>query len=294
MAAAVTMASRPPTLARELAVILPPHVNKSNNSVSHRSSVASAAYKTSSSRPTKKFVKASIKALPVVKGRLVSLTSAFVEDDTLQWLGGCFLVFVLGLTYQYGVVVAARTSVLWEIMLTCVVPFIGWLMFSEEKISEAPHRQGELILIELTFEAFVCLAKLFPQYSILANYAFCAFFVVQTAGFLRSEENLIPSELRSITLFMSICAQRWHYSSLAMSSDTATVVDADGRFLVFGKDAPPNIKLHYLFWLVGVLYVDYRSVLPHAALPALHFASFALAALSGEFWFVFFFFFFLT
>jgi hypothetical protein len=206
-------------------------------------------------------------------------------DDTLMWLGGCFVVFVLGITYMYGVLVASRASTLWEAVISLVIPFCGWLMFSKAKLSQAPRRQGELILIELLFDLIAVLAKLSsPRFGIWANYAFCAFFVGQTLGFLRSEEALIPSELRSVTLFLSICTQRMFMNHLASSSETATAIDASGRLIVFGEEAPDNVKLHYLFWLVGVLYVDYESSLPHSALHALHFASFCLAAFSGEFW----------
>jgi hypothetical protein len=68
--------------------------------------------------------------------------------------------------------------------------------------------------------------------------------------------------------------------------NTANVIDEDGRFLLWGDDAPANVLLHYGFWLLGVLYVDYEEVLPNSANQATHLASYLVACFSGEFWHV--------
>ena len=78
--------------------------------------------------------------------------------------------------------------------------------------------------------------------------------------------------------------QRLNMQPYTESNRTANAMDKDGRFLVFGEDAPANVMLHYGFWLLGVLYVDYEDYVPNSANQATHFASFLLACFSGEFW----------
>jgi len=150
----------------------------------------------------------------------------------------------------------------------------------------------DLILIESIFNVLAVASKISIAYygvyesNQVINGLFLGFFGLQTYGFISNEKKYtyLFSSIRSWTLFAQICLQRFHLRHLAESGLTANVLDKDGRLLIWGEDAPANVMLHYGFWLLGVLYVDYEDFLPNSAIQATHLGSFLLACFSGEFW----------
>lgn len=223
--------------------------------------------------------------------QLVQLTGT---DSTVKvWFVSSLVTFFLASTYLFGVVeAAARRSVLWEASISVALPIVTYAYFvTRDAASVAPKRTGELIFIESGFDVLAVLAKVSILYldgwgNGLLFWGFALFFAVQTAGFLRSElhERKLASVLRSVSLFLHITLQWWWARQRAYDDHLANVVDADGRLLPFGSDASRMLIAHYAFWVAGVLYVDYRSMLPNSALQAVHAASVVVAAFSGEFW----------
>jgi hypothetical protein len=209
-----------------------------------------------------------------------------------QWFASCVVLFILTLTYLYGVICASRKSLIWEAILTMGLPFFGYVFFvSPEVTTSSSTRMRDLILIESSFNVLVFLTKFSivyfdSNYNTTLNVLLLGFFALQTYGFVSNEKFYHHnfSSLRSWTLFTQICMQRWNLDHLAHNKYSANVIDSEGRFLVFGEDAPANIMLHYGFWLLGILYVDYEDFIPNSATQATHFASFIVACFSGEFW----------
>lgn len=225
-----------------------------------------------------------------------SFEELYENESIKDWLASCVVVCLVGVVYLNGVIQFARASVLAEAIIAFFFPLLGWVFYSTrqpDQLENASNRQKELIIIESIFNLLVVFLKCnqlsgfqFVQDKSVADSLFVLFFSLQTFGFLRSEaRGKRPiCFLRSVTLFIGILLQ---FSSNSNKQLTIKALhSSDGRFLVFGFDAPSNLKLHYGFWLLGVLYVDYSHMLPHAALHLLHFCSFLLAVLSGEFWHV--------
>jgi len=207
------------------------------------------------------------------------------------WFASCVALMILSFTYLYGVLCAARLSVAWEACLTIGLPALSYLFFvSPEASQTGATRMRDLILIESSFNFLSVIAKVFIEYQYhynqAMNIAFLLFFVLQTYGFISNEKlyrgNV--SSIRSWTLFTQICMQRWSLQYLSHSDETANVIDAQGRLIVFGKNAPPNLILHYGFWLIGILYVDYGDYVSNSGMHVTHIASYLLSCLSGEFW----------
>lgn len=182
------------------------------------------------------------------------------------------------------------------------MPFVAYYAFADNpfvtkkcdtgELKPKPStRMRDLILIESTFNVLVLLCKADMLWfdslgNQIFNYFFLCFFVLQTVGFLDNEQahKHWSSSIRSWTLFSTICMQRWYQRDFSVDDRTANVIDEQGRFLVFGEDAPASAMLHYGFWLVGILFVDYGAFIENSALQVLHIASFTVALLSGEFW----------
>ena len=224
------------------------------------------------------------------------------ENESLKdWTASCVVVCLVGVVYLNGVIQFARANVLAEAIIAFFFPFLGWIFYSTRQphqFENASYRQKELIIIESIFNLLVVFLKYNLKFGFLENKnvadsLFVLFFSLQTFGFLRSEARSKRPIcfLRSITLFIGIILQfllgKANIDNNSVGSKSMeSLITSDGRFLVFGFDAPNNLKLHYGFWLLGVLYIDYSHMLPHAALHLLHFCSYVLAVLSGEFWHV--------
>ena len=243
----------------------------------------------------RKLVRDSLQAInPSEAVKTVSAIMGLATTDiTVKvWLVSFGVTFFLTCTYLYGVIAAARHSAVWEATITIAVPAITYAYFvTRDGNSDATKRTGELIFIESSFDVLIVLTKvsvqLFGGYGNgLLFWGFALFFLVQTIGFVRSEvmDRKPLCAVRSMTLFAHICLQWYTVRDRASDNAAANVIDAQGRVLVFGSDAPKTLVLHYFFWVLGVLYIDYRVMLPHAALQAVHLASVVVAAFSGEFW----------
>lgn len=226
------------------------------------------------------------------------LQSAVYIDSTREWLASCLVCAIIGATYVYGVVCTSRLGVLAEAIITIGSPVLGYVFYAtrDETAVAAPARQRELIIIETVFNVMVVLAKFLLLYSSwfrdakrgeTSDVAFWLFFCLQTFGFTRSElrDRRLLSFIRSLTLFTSISVQAYLASHGDLRTNGESLLAAPtGALLVFGSDASRNVVAHYGYWLLGVLYIDYQVMLPHAAIQILHICSYLVSANSGEFW----------
>jgi hypothetical protein len=215
----------------------------------------------------------------------------FEEKSTvLQWFTSCFVIFVLSLTYLYGVLCTSRQQTFWEFLLTMFLPLVSYYSFvTPYNLKQSPPRLRSLILIETSFNVLVVGSKFVIEYwkyeeYMYLNQLFACFFVVQTYGFVENEYRYRKSfsMIRSLSLFAGILLQVT--TNMQTRDLENNLIDGQGRFLVFGKNTPFNIMAHYGFWLLGVLYVDYEDSVPNSAIQSTHFASYVISCLSGEFW----------
>ena len=226
---------------------------------------------------------------------LASIVKLTQTDTSVKvWFVSSMVMYFLAITYLYGVVATSRKHVVWEFGITMFLPSVTYAYFAtRDAMSVAPKRTGELIFIESGFNVLAVLTKTCVSYlggvgNTTLYWLFAFFFFFQTVGFVRSEvlnkKPLSLSVLRSLSLFGGIIVQFWQFRANALSDATANVVDAEGRFIVFGRDAPKTLAVHYVFWVTGVLFIDYQTMLPHSGIQAVHLASVTVALFSGEFW----------
>jgi len=191
------------------------------------------------------------------------------------------LLFSLALVYFYGVVILARTTVLFEILFCLAVPAVILFLkrFSSEKTDK---RVLQLIAIEVTFMAFAIISKVsqlagVPSINHLISYGFLTLFVLQFTFFAIYQRKVNSYFGMIRTIMFLILVFPWFYHT-----DRLGLTDGQGRFLLWGAEAPPHIILYYCVWVIGVPLVDSRT-LPNFVNATLHFASVAVALWSQEF-----------
>lgn len=235
------------------------------------------------------------------------------QERTYKMISSMSITFLCTFQYLWGVVMAARVSVFWEIVICVLLPLSGFLFRWERWTS---RRQRELIMLEGMYNVFVIITKLLILYnnsqgSEIMSYFFVFFFVLQVAGFVHHqvENRLWVGCMMSITMAASIAIQRWEMREYGYNPQTANLYcktevlktlskeakdvyttncrgDFSGKFLMWGQDAGPMMKLNYLFWGTNVLMVDYAKFLPFLIIPVVHYASIAISFWSEEFWHV--------
>lgn len=193
--------------------------------------------------------------------------------------GTTTLLFGIALLYLFGMVHAARLHVGVEIAIALGFPL---LFAASGFFKDTDARILQLLWFESGYNALVILNKLALLYALPAaasavGYAFAVFFLVQTLGFVRFEldERRPLGIVQSLTLAGLIGL--WFFTS----ADPAGRIDADGRFLMWGEDAPLALQLAYVIWVTNALIGDLNDV--NFRLIVLHGASVTVALASGEF-----------
>jgi len=205
---------------------------------------------------------------PVIDGRRV----AFGWMSSLLFFIGTFI-------YCYGIVHFARIHVLTEALITVVFVALAapWFRLEGEWISRV-----RLMVFESLFNAIALLAKvflllgLFTDSSIVDN-LFAGFFVLQVLGFAASQIRKRKFSIMPATAAMGIGLTMWFLSGAGVH------LTSDGALQFWGGDAPIYLRWMYVFWVMGVLLIEYASLLPKATIVLTHAASVAVAFNSDEF-----------
>lgn len=184
-----------------------------------------------------------------------------------------------GLLYQVGVVHAARLHVLVEIGIALGFPVALAL---GRFFRETNPRILQLLWFESGYNVLVILNKLalgaeLPGAATVVGYGFGLFFVVQVYGFVSFElgERRYVGVAQSLVLGGLIAA--WFFTA----ADHGGRIDAAGRFLMWGEDAPLAVQIGYAVWVINALACDLNDL--HLRLLVLHLASVTVALTSGEF-----------
>lgn len=199
--------------------------------------------------------------------------------STLRFLTTVGVLAALGAAYQGGLVVGARLHVGVEIAITVGLPLLVW---ASGLMGSASPRILQLFLFESGYNALTilnrsALALGLTDLAWLVGVGFVVFFVVQAAGFLAFEVR----QRRPLGVVASVCMSIVVFWWAATCADLGGSVDADGRFLMWGEDAPWILQGMYATWIVNAVVGDLTDVFPRTVV--LHGVSVAVALASGEF-----------
>jgi len=197
---------------------------------------------------------------------------AFGWMSSLRFLIGTYV-------YCYGIVHFARIHVAAEALISVafVALAVPWFRREGEWISRV-----RLMVVESLFNVIALLAKVFLLLGIatdspLMDNLFAGFFVLQVLGFVASQIRKRKFSIMPATAAMGAGLTMWFLSGSGVR------LTADGALQFWGGDAPIYLRWMYIFWVLGVLLVEYGSLLPKATILLTHLASVAVAFNSGEF-----------
>ena len=186
------------------------------------------------------------------------------------------------------IIVAVRHRLWVEVSISLLLPLFMLLSkrakyFFEKPLTMVMKRVFQLVIFESFYNALVIItlfAILFGSASVNAftAWAFVLFFIIQTGGFVVSliQRNKSHGIFQSVILFA--CIILWFYNI----QDTSSIVDAQGRFLMWGQEAPLAVKLIYTIWAINGLLAD-TTVLPRFTQAIVQLVSIALCWWSAEF-----------
>lgn len=193
-------------------------------------------------------------------------------------LGTSLLFFIGALIYCQGIVSLSRISVWFEIMIITIPLLIVIPLFQRTTNFKVVKR---LIMLETVFNIICVIAKFSPleesSWSMVLDIAFSIFFIFQIGGFIYSQiknENWIclPS---SIALGIGIIF--WNITG------SGTIITKANELHFWGGNTPMLLQFVYFFWLLNLLFIEYRSLLPKITVILVHLASFIVAFTSNEF-----------
>lgn len=192
------------------------------------------------------------------------------------------LFVVVVATYLIGVVHLARASLIAHAILAVGVPLLLWL---GGLFDEVEPRILQLVKIETGYNLLAVSSKIALTYgwhdaATVIGYGFGLWFLTQVGGFIAFElkERMYTGVAQSLMLGAAIFV--WMYSA----PDLAGAIDADGRFLMWGEDAPLAVRIMYCTWVVHAMVGDMNDVYLRSVL--LHSVSVTIAMLSGAFFHV--------
>jgi hypothetical protein len=207
-----------------------------------------------------------------------------VKDGLSNKLFEFLIAFSLSLIYFYGITLLARTTVLFEIFLCLIIPALVFYINKYSKNGTAA-RVMQLIIIETLYMLFVILSKISIYFNAAAinhliNSGFFSLFIIQFMFFMLYQFK-VKSYFGFLRTFMFLVLVFYWFHDVHLNS----IIDAQGRFLMWGTEAPTYIILYYCFWVIGIPLVDSRT-LPNFLSALFHFASVSIAVWSQEFFHV--------
>lgn len=187
------------------------------------------------------------------------------------------LFFVLSLLYCFFIQYSVQKSVYSEIFISLLFPLLLIPFFNKNYLTSDIKR---LLILETLFNLICITLKQNTFFKIelfIFDIAFAIFFLFQSGGFLlsllskKAYYNLVPTIALTIGLFV-------YYLN-----GTTTALSSNQEVLIFGYNAPVTLQLIYGCWLVGVLLIDNKFLLPKVTVLVVHVASYIVALHSNEF-----------
>ncbi|MFC5045161.1 hypothetical protein ACFSTE_16605 [Aquimarina hainanensis] len=206
------------------------------------------------------------------------ITKITLQKNSYYPLITSLLFFSMAFIYCHGIVSLAKASVWFELSITILILLIG-LPFFQKTDNFAEIRR--LLILETTFNVLCLITKFspldIPIWSKTLDIAFSVFFLLQIMGFIVSQikKKTWTSIPASIALAISIIL--WNLSG------SGVLITANNEIQFWGGNAPKHLQLIYFLWLLNILLVEYRALLPKLTVVLAHIASFIVAYNSEEF-----------
>lgn len=186
----------------------------------------------------------------------------------------CGLFLVLCLVYGSGFYLFVQSSVWLTFVLTLMLPVLFWPL---TKPVENAIEIKRILCLETGFN-LLCFLAVSQWVSVeYVDKGLVVFFVLQSAGFIMVQ--IRKHAYLSVLISMVLAATIIHWINIGAQ----TTLRGEGDILLFDEAVPWQLKLIYGFWLMQLLLVEYRSVLPKLTLVICHIASFAIAFCAEDF-----------
>ncbi|UMM05352.1 hypothetical protein MKR81_24555 [Vibrio campbellii] len=186
----------------------------------------------------------------------------------------CGLFLILCLVYGSGFYLLAQSSVWLTFVLTLMLPVLFWPL---TKPVENANEIKRILCLETGFN-LLCFLAVSQWVSVeYVDKGLIVFFVLQSAGFIMVQIKKQAYLSALISMVLAAAIAYWIHIG------AQTTLLGEGSILLFGEAVPWQLKLIYGFWLMQLLLVEYRSVLPKLTLAICHIASFVIAIGAEDF-----------
>ncbi|WP_372368353.1 hypothetical protein [Candidatus Uabimicrobium sp. HlEnr_7] len=200
--------------------------------------------------------------------------------DAKKTIVSVFIIFFLSLVYLYGVIAIVRVNILFEVFISLLFP----IMCIGFKVDQNfLPRVKQLFYIESIYNILVILTLVLvlsgmSSLYIALSWGFVVFFVIQIIGFIVIQKKR-KSYLGILQSLMGICLMFiWFFHK----ENTISTIDNQGRFLMWGEDAPLSIQIVYTLWFLNVIFLE-SVLLPKLSQAIVQSSSLLLCWCSGEF-----------
>ncbi|EPY1012314.1 hypothetical protein ACW9OX_004485 [Vibrio vulnificus] len=184
------------------------------------------------------------------------------------------LFFLLVLLYFSGFYQAVQSSVISAVILTLLLPVLFW------RLVKPVDNQAEItriLLLESGFNLLCVVALLHLLPLALMDKAFMVFFVLQAGGFLLVQRRKKAWLSFAVSVCLSFAILVW------ISQAEQTQALGSGQLQLFGTEVPWQLKAIYTLWLLQLLLVEYRYILPKVTILLAHLASLTIALQAEDF-----------
>ncbi|ENM5739913.1 hypothetical protein [Vibrio mimicus] len=192
----------------------------------------------------------------------------------LRNLLSCILFFILVLIYFKGYYQAVQSEVSLAVILTLLLPVVFWRLV---KPVDNQQEITRILILESGFN-LLCVVTLLHIIPLdVMDRAFVIFFVFQAGGFLLVQLRKKAWISFTVSLCLSFAIFVW-----IVSSGQTYLLDS-GYIQLFGTPVPWQLKAIYTLWLLQLLLVEYRYILPKITLLLAHLASLVIALEAEDF-----------
>ena len=211
--------------------------------------------------------------------------------ETKRFFLTTILTAIFTALYLTGIILAVRNSLWLEIFISLGFPLFMLLTkrarhFFRKPVHMVMKRVFQLVIFE-SFYNVIVIASLISIYigntwgNTIASWGFVLFFIIQAGGFFVAQiQRKKPHGVFQSAVLVS-CILIWWYGT----EDASGIVDGQGRFLMWGEDAPLAVKLIYTIWAINGLLYD-TTALPRLTQAIVHLVSIALCWWAAEFFHV--------
>ena len=214
-----------------------------------------------------------------------------IQSEVKQFWLSSIGVTLLTTLYLLFIILAVRNRLWVEISISLLFPIFMLVTkraryFFTDPVHYVMKRVKQLVVFESLYNLIVIISLIAilagnATTNRLASWAFVGFFVLQAGGFFAAQiQRKKPHGILQSAILVS-CILFWWYNT----TDPSGVIDEQGRFLMWGEDAPFAVKLIYTIWALNGLLAD-TTVLPRLTQAIVHLVSIALCWWSAEFFHV--------